>query len=890
MNKTIRFLIIILAVSILNIPAIGFAGQSDMHRDEPSAGEPAAMETSDDSAEPAAGEEAELSDYDALIQDLEVIEGLFTFYRDEESGTVYMKIMPEQLDVIHLLSPTMESGTGEKGLWGAMMYYEMPIVFHEEPGMVQLIKINTNFRADDEGIKKVLGKMYSDSFISDAAIEAENDDTGEILIDAASVFLGDIVGLNSEIDYWPDMTNSKLGVIKAFPKNVNISAILAYATDRPAPTMTLPDPRSMRIEFRYDISERPDTGYKPRYEDGRVGYFTTTFMDYTDDSDPERFKYYINRWHLEKKNPHMMVSEPVEPIVFWLENTIPQKYRPALTEGILMWNKAFERVGFKNAVVVKEMPDDADWDPADVRYSTIRWYAATDASFAIGPCRADPFTGEIYDADIGVSIDIPRYNYLNFLQTVGILEDMDNSLLSGNRFDPVAEMKLAEVSMMQNMFGLDVLKANGMIEPCSDAEEEYVMASLKTLICHEVGHTLGLRHNFKGTSGIPTDKLHDKAYTSIHGTSCSVMDYDVPNIAPPGVEQGDYFSTTVGDYDLWAIEYGYTDLAAETPEDEVPALMEIASRGANPLTPYGTDQDAHMGTFSMDPECIAWDMGSDVFAYYDGTLANMRKVFSKLETYWDKPGTDYKWLRNSYMASFFEYWMAGRTIKRYVGGIIHNRYKVGDPDGAPPYVPVDGKIQRKALKFLSDNIWGEDAFQFDTELINKLEVEREAGFDYSVYASPHDFAVHSQVLLMQGHTLTWLYDPVVITRLHDMEYKYPWDAEPFYLEDMFVFVRDAIWDEVFDGRNINSFRRNLQQFHLDILIRIVVDPAPGTPDDARALARMDLTEISIAIDKALLGENLDYMTNAHLAEVASRINAALYPLFQYPGYNQPWAY
>jgi len=368
------------------------------------------------------------------------------------------------------------------------------------------------------------------------------------------------------------------------------------------------------------------------------------------------------------------------------------------------------------------------------------------------------------------------------------------------------------------------------------------------------------------------------------------MDYDVANIAPPGVEQGEYWSSTIGDYDRWAIEYGYTILNAETPEDEIPALMEIASHGALRFHAYGTDPDAHMGTFSMDPDCVAWDMGDDPFAYYEGSLANTYEVWDKLEEYWDKPGTDYKWLRASYMGALFEYWMAGRTIKRYVGSMVHNRYFVGDPNSEVPYEPTPGDVQLRALKFLDKHIWSEDAFDFDPELINKLGTTREADFDYAIFSAPHDFQVHANVLRMQGHTLEWLYDPVVMTRLLDMEYKYPEGVEPFYLEDMFVFVREAIWKETDRGKNINSFRRNLQRFHLEILLKMVLEPAVGTPDDARALARMDLVHIADAIDKALISYQLDYITRAHLHEVEARINAALSAGLDYPGYGWAWSY
>ncbi len=894
MKPILKILLAITVIIILNaVPVTGVAAQNITGnlQDEIADEQTVAEELVDDeNAEAVEEEEEELSDFEAAIEDREVIEGLFTFYRSEEDGSVLMKIMPDQLDVIYLVSPTMDSGSGEKGMWGAMMWYEKPIVFHKEPGMIQLIEINTRFRADDERTTKLLERMYSNSIIASVTIEAEDEETEAILIDLGTIFIDDFMGFAADLEYQLDYENSKFTTLKAFPRNVNIGVELAFTTDIAPASLTLPDARSMRVGFFYDISERPDTGYMPRYADNRVGYFTTTFKDFTDDRDPDRFKRYAQRWHLEKKYPYEQMSPPKEPIVYWLENTVPEQYREALTEGILMWNVAYEAIGIKDAIVVKQMPDDADWDPADVRYSTIRWYSAIDAGFAIGPSRVDPFTGQIYDADIGVSIDMPYGNFVNYLTEVGIIDDTEPLIPSGDRFDPIIEQRLNEISLLSNISAMNFLKVTGIIEPGSGKEVEFVNQYLRTLICHEVGHTLGLRHNFKGSRGIPTDKLHDKDFTGEHGTCCSVMDYDVANIAPPGVKQGYYWSPSIGAYDFWAIEYGYSILDAETPEDELPALGEIASYGARQFHAYGTDPDAHTGTYSMDPDCVAWDMGDDPFLYYEGSLANMRELWDKLEEYWDKPGTDYKWLRASYMGAFFEYWMAGRTIKRFVGSIKHNRYHIGDPNSEPPYVPTPGDVQRRALEFLDEHIWSENAFDFDPEMLNKLEGQRESEFDYSIFSQPHDFQVHANVLRMQGHTLTWIYDPVVMTRLVDMRYKYPEGVEPFYLEDMFLFVRDAIWKEIDNSRDINSFRRNLQRFHLNILLKMVIDPAPGTPDDARALARMDIVHIADAIDSALIGHQLDYMTRAHLSEVEARINAALSAGLEYPGYNWAWVY
>src|SRR2546422_7272850 len=173
-------------------------------------------------------------------------------------------------------------------------------------------------------------------------------------------------------------------------------------------SVALPDVRSVPMVFKYELSSIRETGYKPRLADDRVGHFLIVTEDLNSDRPKSQYRRYVRRWQLEKANPAAKLSPPKEPIVFWLENTVPVEYREWVKEGALLWNKAFERIGFKDAIVIKQQPDDADWDPADTRYNTIRWFAGVDAGFAIGPSRSNPFTGQIYDADIGFSEEIVR--------------------------------------------------------------------------------------------------------------------------------------------------------------------------------------------------------------------------------------------------------------------------------------------------------------------------------------------------------------------------------------------------------------------------------------------------------------------------------------------------
>lgn len=238
-----------------------------------------------------------------------------------------------------------------------------------------------------------------------------------MLIDVSEMFAardlpGYAIALNQA--YQPtnfsfDRERSSVTGVKVFPENALMEVSLHYTTENPRTfSMTLTDGRSVPITLKYEISTLKQTAYQPRVTDDRIGHFHTLQQDFASDHPQTPYVRYITRWNLEKSDPTAALSSPKQPIVFWLENTIPVEYRAAVTEGTLLWNSAFEKIGFKDAVVVKQMPDSASWDPADTRYNTIRWFAGVDATFAIGPSRANPYTGEIYDADISISEGIVR--------------------------------------------------------------------------------------------------------------------------------------------------------------------------------------------------------------------------------------------------------------------------------------------------------------------------------------------------------------------------------------------------------------------------------------------------------------------------------------------------
>jgi hypothetical protein len=395
------------------------------------------------------------------------------------------------------------------------------------------------------------------------------------------------------------------------------------------------------------------------------------------------------------------------------------------------------------------------------------------------------------------------------------------------------------------------------------------------ITAHEIGHTLGLRHNYLASNINTMDQLFDTDRTGRLGVVASVMEYAPPVIAIEGETQGDYYNQVVGTYDNWAIEYGYKPIpGADTPEAERAELNQVASQGADPAHPYATDYD--VSARPLDPRVSHWDHSADPLAYHDHQLRLTDNLWANMEGKLLESGKSFEILRNSFNRTWGPYFLAGLTAQKYIGGIYHSREHVGDPNGRPPYVPVPASEQQRALSFLAEKVWAADVFDVSADLLNKLQFTRLHDFEFSPFTAPRiDYPLHDLVLAVQAAPFSRLYNPVKLARLQDSEVRYTNPDERFTMADMFVGVRQAIWSELDAGESINSFRRNLQRAHLDNLVRLVVKPAEGTPEDAVTLARADLVELQRGIDRALERDGLDYVNRAHLEETRARIRQAL---------------
>jgi hypothetical protein len=418
-------------------------------------------------------------------------------------------------------------------------------------------------------------------------------------------------------------------------------------------------------------------------------------------------------------------------------------------------------------------------------------------------------------------------------------------------------------------FGLDVLAERGEIEPGSPEADAFVAASLKAIVMHEVGHTLGLRHNFRASTVYPLAKISDPAWSRENGISGSVMDYNPLNIAVKGESQGAYVEPTIGPYDYWAIEYAYRPLPKETETEE---LAKIAARGgSDPLLAFSSDQESSAG---LDPDASQFDLGADPLAYLQKRLAITQELWQRLQAKRLKPGESYDVLRRSFEAGFRQFGRAATLTAKYVGGVYYVRDFAGTSH--LPLTPVSPDKQRAALNLIATGIFAADSFRFKPEFLRSM------GIDYLNISSSSgqatrfnpDFSLRSRVLTLQTGVLNQLLSDTVLARLLDSEIKVDKAGQALTLNELFAALRGSIWSELKAGGSIPGPRRDLQREHLRRIATVLIRPAASTPADATALFREEAKQLAAQIKVAAGSGNRDKETRAHLVEAAGTLDEA----------------
>jgi len=836
-----------------------------------------------------------------VTKDTRIVSGLFTAYLKREN--VYLALKPEQFDRDYLMVTELSEGIGTFLDAGTDLRSDL-IRFHRAGDHVQLWVVNPYATATpNTPAARIVAYSFGHSVAQSFPIASIRDTTNEVLIDLAPFVVSDFADLGPFFQFISEFFHVRAGTsfdrerssfqsLRMFPTNTEIEARLTFRTSGYLGIETLADYRYIPLGVHYSILQLPDVPMRPRYADDRVGYFIAAMKNYSRDTAETFFVRYVNRWRLEKKDPNAAVSEPVKPIVFYLDRTIPLDWRPYVRDGILEWNKAFEEAGFKNAIQVLDAPDDTLWSAEDARYSTVRWMADNDATYAIGPSDVDPRTGEILNADILFTaswIQAWQGEYHEWTGPQAMISEVfrEDSLLradpagGGVRFRRLCSYSegLAQRATLVRA----ALVAQGVIAPGAPVPREYIGQALKEVVMHEVGHTLGLRHNFRGSSAIPNGKLFDRQFTATHGTSASVMDYNDPVVALDRSKQGDYYSRTIGTYDRWAIKYGYASVGGETPDAERPGLQAIAGQAADPDHVYATDEDASFGGYGLDPNVTRFDQTTDPLAWAEERVKLVNRLFDSLEIRLVAPGEGYPKLRNAFTSLLFNRWYATLVTTKYLSGAYTSRDHRGDPNARPAFRAVPAVRQREALAFIAEAGLGENAYKFPPDLLNKLAPARWYHWDANPFTGSRiDFPLHDWALALQSTLINLLTDPGVLARLRDAALRAIDDEQVVTIPDVLSTLTATIWAEAGYGpgarraRNAGSIRRDLQRQYLNSLVGMVVGSGRAVPEDARTVARATLGDLAARLDQALAGGgSLDAYTRAHYADSRERIRQAL---------------
>lgn len=847
--------------------------------------------------------------WDDVLKDTRAIPGYFTVHLKRDN-TLYLELAPEQLGHQFGLGMHISKGVGDFDIQQGLPLSETRLMRFERSGdQVYLVHLNPRFTADSGTPMHVsmegnVGHSVVDAF----KIESEHKDSKHLLIDLTGFVVSDYADLASLLkSYYGnhpvsfDKDRSHVGRAMGFPQNVEIDADLTFKASG-APQFGgagVSDVRSVPVGVRYSWFALPAQLMRPRLADDRVGHFLDAQEDFSRDRAETPFVRYVNRWRLEKKDDSQALSEPVRPIVYYVDRSVPVAYRAYVKQGIEAWNKAFEAAGFKNAIVARDAPDDSTWSAEDMRYSTVRWTAAYRMGYAIGPSETDPRTGEILNADVLISSEFTRawlYEYQELASPAAMRQWFERMQEPASKLPPrVAQRMCYAAAGKQYQLGVEytMLAALGELEGGKPMPESYVGAAIRDLVMHEVGHTLGLRHNFKASSGIPFDRLNDTTYTRDHGLTLSVMDYGAVNVSANRARQGDYWNHTVGTYDVWAMRYAYQPMYQQpstgplpmagtrvaTPDAERVGLDKVAAQVADPMHTYATDEDTWLGTFAVDPLSNAWDLGSDPLAFAKERLILVNEVQPELERRLIAPGEGYQRLRGAMAAMFSERFNALLPVTKQIGGLYTARDHKGDPNARLPFTPVPVAKQREAVQMLVAGAFAEDAFQFDPAQLNKLAPNRWLQWGMEPFAVPVDFPVHGYVNAVQDALLYSVLDPFKLQRMVDNEVRVARPQDAYTMGELFETLTGAIWSELGDGRNprsVNSFRRTLQLSYTNELMGLMLSGSLALPQDARSLARYELKQLTARLAAALgAGTNLDVTTRAHFDEVKALVDEAL---------------
>jgi hypothetical protein len=636
-----------------------------------------------------------------------------------------------------------------------------------------------------------------------------------------------------------DASRSFIEKTKSFPTNIEVEVSQTYTSPpennpggggggpQPQPN---PFAQGMRagtnatVVMHYSMVKLPEKPMMPRLFDERVGYFSVRKYDYGIDEHRAPERRFITRWRLEKKDPNAEISEPVKPIVYYVDPATPTKWIPYIKKGIEDWQPAFEAAGFKNAIIAKEAPsqeEDPDWDAEDARYSVIRYLPSTIEN-ASGPHVHDPRTGEILESDIQYYHNVMNLNRSWYFLQVGPLDPRAKKL-------PLPDDLMGEL--------------------------------VRYVIAHEVGHTLGFQHNMKASATYPIEKLRSAEWLKTMSHTPTLMDYSRFNYVaqPEDNIPPSSLIPQIGPYDKWATMWGYKPIpSAKSPDDEKTTLND-----------WAREQDAksylRFSTFNSrgsDPGENTEAVGdADAIAATTLGIKNLKRVADMLLPATSHPGEPYDDLEELYARMLGQWATELNHVTAIVGG-FNSQQKHGGQDGVR-FVIVPREKQAMAVRFLNENAFATPTWAVKPDILRRIE----------------PMGALARVNAAQERVLNSLFSNTRFDRLVEQE---AIDGAVAYRPSDFMSeVRRGIWSEIEAGPvKIDVYRRNLQNSYIDLLSN-KLNVRPSVTDDYRALIKAELRDLSTAINAAM-PRATDRATRAHLADARDQIAKALDPKFAPP--------
>jgi len=799
-----------------------------------------------------------------LTKSSKKIEGLFTIYQDTITGSVKLLVKEDQLNKDFIYFSQIADGVTEAGAFRGAFRGNSVFQVKKYFNKLDFITPNTSFYFDkNSALSKSSEANISDAVMATGKILALDAKNGEYLIDADGLFLSEtftrVKGpkrpgrspLAFSLGNF-DKKKSKINEIKNYPENTNVKTQYVYSNPSVlnGGSAAVTDGRNVSIKVFHTFMNMPKDDYSPRMDDARVGYFLTETNDMTATS-TVNYRDMIHRWKLIKKNPEAAISEPVTPITWWIENTTPLEWRETIKEGVLAWNVAFEKAGFKNAMAVKVQPDDADWDAGDVRYNVLRWTSSPNPPFGgYGPSFVNPRTGEILGADI-------MLEFVHFTNRV-FADKLYNDAATNMKLETSEELEVTKFFEKQNLnycsmghvmhdnmqLGSAVLQATGASDLDMDALKK---EGMKSLIMHEVGHTLGLNHNMKASQLFSPEQLADADFIKGKALTGSVMDYAGINITNDRSKQGQYADMAVGPYDIWAVQFGYQDFKDDS---EMGVLL---NKSTKPELIFGNDaDDMRSPGKAIDPRVMIGDLSNDQITYSINRFELVNSMMKNLKTQFTTKGETYEDLRRAYYTLHNQSAVAGGVISRFIGGVYVDRSTFGQEGGTQPYTPVSLSDQKRAMEAMKKYIFAPDAFNTPKDIYNFLAKQRRG---YNFFAGPEDPKIHEQVLAYQTKVLAHIMHPNTLQRISNSElYGNDYKLSSFMSDINNIMFKPDVYG------SINSFRQNLQAVYTKRLIYMISGKASSRfTVAAKSMAIYNLKNIKIWVGN---GKG-DLATKAH---------------------------